>query len=280
VRNRGQQAIDAVSWLRSYVTTVGRDSMIHELPFLQRAPEQQRRMWSAIGQAIEPMLTRLSERGPASIDLNTKLALAGLAADETIPVLKELGINLPAWRRAALRNDYEHLLEFLIGQVSNTAGAGDLTALSATSSSDDHHGPWLKLQRRIAYIETRLRKGQDIPDESFEEVFPARGQPRRGIRLSDVQIAQLLGLPHAAFATLKTMQPSPAALNELCKVTGYKDASTQRRTEDHEHRSAVAALSARRIPEADLQRLDQEKQDEHFENLRRKLERTKLRRDE
>ena len=142
---------------------------------------------------------------------------------------------------------------------------------------DEQYGPWLKLKRRSAYIEMRLRKGQDIPDERFDEVFPGRAQPRRGARLSDVQLAQLLGLPHAAFATLKTTRPSPAALNELCKITGYKDSSTQRRSEDHGDLSPIAALSTQRIPEGDLRSLEQ---DEHFEGLQRKLERTKLRRDE
>lgn len=281
MRNRGQHVIDAVSWLQRYVTTVGRESLIHDLLLLPPAREQRQRLWSAIPQAIEPMFSQLLKHGATSIDLNTKLGLAGLAVDETLPVLKQLGINLPAWRRAALLKEYEHLLDFLMALFANTAGADDLTALSGTLStppSDEQHGPWLKLQRRNAYIETRLRKGQDIPDERFEEVFPTRSRPRRGMRLSDVQIAQLLGLSHAAFATFKTIRPSPAALNELCKITGYKDASTQRRTEDHEHLSAMAAFSARRIPEAELPRLEQ--QDEHFENLQRKLERAKLRRDE
>lgn len=106
--------------------------MIYELLLLQRAPEKQRRMWFAMGHAIEP-IAHAARGARASVDrLDHQAGPCRVGCGQNAPRSQRArGINLPTWRRAALRNDYEHLLECLVAQVSNTAGAGDLTALSA-----------------------------------------------------------------------------------------------------------------------------------------------------
>jgi len=260
--------------LLQFLGTVGRDSVLHAI-LLAAESHRSQRLFAVIELSTAPMLEHLrgNKRGLVSVAKAWEMARNALAL--TLPVLEELGIELPPQQRSALQRDYEQLFGFLRRASLNQDGTADLAALSVHSDAEMVEGAWLALEYRLAYIEARLRCGQDFRDCRFDEVFgsPRRcGEPVRGQRMSDAHIAKLLGLTLDGFSTLKTTRPSPAALNELFNHTGYVDRSIRART--HQDGTAMAAHTklAAGVPPSDINKLDLE---EDFEILMRKFKRMK-----
>lgn len=260
-----------------YFRTVGRDGVLHDI-LLAADSFGSDRLFAVIELATAPMLdhARHSKRGLVSVAKAWEVARDAL--ELTLPVLAELGIELVPKQRSALQRDYEQLFAFLRRAVHNRDGSGDLDALSVQADQQRVEGAWLALEYRLAYLEARLRCGQDFRESRFNEVFgnPRRaGEPTRGQRLSDAQIARLLGLTLDGFCTLKTIRPSPAALNELFNHTGYVDRSLRGRATNEGERLAAHTTLPTGIPASDIDKLDLE---EDFESLMRKFRRMKSRR--
>lgn len=256
---------------------MGRESVLHSL-LLGADRDRSPRLFEVIELATTPMLdhTRSQKRGLVSVARSWEMARAAL--ELTLPVLAELGIELPSKQLAALHRNYEQLFAFVRRCSANRDGSADLAALSVRADEEPVEGAWVALEYRLAYIEARLRCGQDFSDSRFDEVFdtPRRsGQPVRGQRMSDSHIARLLGLTLDGFCTLQTIRPSPAALNELFNHTGYIDHSIRGRTAADGSRMAAHTKLAAGVPESDIKKLDLE---EDFEFLMRKFKRMKSRR--
>jgi hypothetical protein len=264
--------------LLQFLTTIGRDGVLRAM-LLGADAARSERLFAIIEQATAPMFdhVRNAKRGLVSVAKAWELPRS--AVELTLPALAELGIELPQQQRVALHRDYEQLFTYLRRAAINRDGCSDLAALSVQSDGGSSEGAWLALEYRLAYIEAKLRRGQDLKESRFDEVFgtPRRpGEPTRGQRLSDAHIAKLLGLPLDGFNTLKTIRPSPAALNELYNHTGYVDRSIAARTD----RPGVALMAAHTrcadgVPESDIDKLDLEAD---FEVLHRKFKRLKSRR--
>ena len=274
---RGHTAAFFDQLLLLYLRTVGRESVLHSI-LLGADRDRSPRLFETIEEAIAPMIehVRTQKRGLVSVARSWEIARAAL--DRTLPVLSELGIELPAKQREALHGNYEQLFAFLGRSSAKRDGSADLAALSVHSDEEPVEGAWVALEYRLAYIEARLRCGQDFSDARFDEVFetPGRcGEPVRGQRMSDTHIARLLGLTLDGFRTLQTIRPSPAALNELFNHTGYVDRSIRGRTASDGSRMAAHTKMAAGVPEADIKKLDLE---EDFEFLMRKYKRMKSRR--
>lgn len=264
-------------WLLLYLRTVGRDSVLHAI-LLAADRYRSQQLFAVIELATAPMVdhVRYQKRGLVSVARAWEVARGAL--ELTLPALAELGIDLPPKQRAALQRDYEQLFAFLRRAALNRDGSADLAALSLQSDDEQLEGAWLALEYRLAYIEERLRCGQDFRESRFDEVFgtPRRsGEPTRGQRMSDAHLARLLGLTLDGFCTLKTIRPSPAALNELCNHTGYVDRSIRGRTANEGARMAAHTKLSSGVPASDIDKLDLE---EDFEILMRKYKRMKSRR--
>jgi hypothetical protein len=263
--------------LLEYLRTAGRDGVLQAI-LLGADRSRSERLFAVVEVATAPMfeLVRHEKRGLVSVAKAWELARRAL--EVTLPVLVELDIQLPQKQQLALQRDYERLWAFMRRASLNRDGSADLAALSVQSDGPPMESAWLALEYRLAYIEARLRRGDDFRDTRFDEVFGAprrSGEPVRGQRMSDAHIARLLGLTLDGFNTLKTIRPSPAALNELLNHTGYVDRSLRARSVDERAPMAAHTKLAAGVPESDIDKLDLE---EDFEILMRKFKRMKLRR--
>jgi RNA polymerase sigma-70 factor (ECF subfamily) len=133
---------------------------------------------------------------------------------------------------------------------------------------------------RVAFMRYSVRRGKPFTIEHIAATLTLKlaeaRQRKRRANFSDEDIGKLLGgLPVPAVQSLWTATPSPAALNQLLKHTGYLDAALQRDKDSVSKEPAAAAAhtaDATRLSKADFATVVVDSQ---FKELEAKFRRSK-----